>query len=80
MALKTLPSGGMFIAGGIAPDLLWALKENDRFVNAFTDKGRMAVVNQKIPIVVVLDKSVGLKGSKALARIHIKRARLPARL
>lgn len=39
LALKCLSTGGIFIGGGIAPKIQPAL-ENDKFLNAFTAKGR----------------------------------------
>ena len=40
LALKTLPFGGLYIAGGIAPKLLWAIEKDHNFWHAFVSKVR----------------------------------------
>ncbi|GAB4218266.1 MAG: glucokinase [Synechococcales cyanobacterium] len=62
LALKTLPRGGLYIAGGIAPKVL-PLFESYRFLDAFLDKGRMSPLLQEIPVSVVLNAQVGLLGA-----------------
>lgn len=65
-ALKTLATGGVFVAGGIAPKILDSLKDG-RFREAFFDKGRMRPLLEQIPVQVVLDTEAGLLGAAALA-------------
>src|SRR5947209_4438196 len=65
-ALKTLATGGVFVAGGIAPRILDELKDGT-FRDAFLDKGRMRVILEQIPVHVVLDTDSGLLGAAALA-------------
>jgi len=74
-ALKCLPYGGIFIAGGIAPSAFKMMKENDRFYKAFKDKGRMAGILAKIPIYIIRNENVGLLGSKVKAQMNLKRLR-----
>jgi len=66
LALKTLPTGGVFLGGGIAPRLLPALQDG-RFLAAFTDKGRMRPLLEKMPVQVVLGDDAGLLGAASLA-------------
>jgi glucokinase len=61
-ALKTLPTGGVFVAGGIAPRVLPILK-NGGFVAAFNDKGRMSRLTTGFQVSVVLQNQVGLIGA-----------------
>ena len=65
-ALKCLASGGVFVAGGIAPKIIDALKDG-RFRDAFFDKGRMRPLLEQMPVQVVLDTDAGLLGAAALA-------------
>lgn len=67
LALTSLPFGGLYIVGGIAPKLLPQIK-NWQFLHAFRDKGRMENLVQDIPLHVVLDTSVGLKGATMYAK------------
>jgi glucokinase len=66
LALKTLPAGGLYVAGGIAPKLL-PLLQKGAFVEAFLAKGRMRGVLEKIPVRVVLEPKVGLLGARNAA-------------
>ena len=62
MALTFLPYGGLYLLGGIAPSLV--NKFNDgKFIDSMTRKGRLSSILFDIPIYVVLDKNIGLKGT-----------------
>jgi glucokinase len=68
LALKTIPTGGIFIAGGIAAKNMSTLKKNDQYVQAYLQKGRMRPLLKKIPIYLITHKEVGLLGSKVICR------------
>lgn len=38
LALKTLPFGGLYVAGGMAPKILWAMQQDQEFMRHFTMK------------------------------------------
>ncbi|MDB9527554.1 glucokinase [Oscillatoria sp. CS-180] len=63
LALKLLPYGGLYIAGGIAAKNLPLITNNDVFLDAFTHKGRMSKLLEDIPVRVVLNPQVGLIGA-----------------
>ena len=65
-ALACQARGGIFLAGGIAPKLLPALANGD-FLAGFTNKGRYRDWMQQIPVSVVLDPDIGLKGAAVAA-------------
>ena len=62
LALKLLPYGGLYIAGGIAPKILPLLKEGSFLLN-FTQKGRMRSILTEIPVHIILNSQVGLIGA-----------------
>ncbi|MDQ3034258.1 MAG: glucokinase [Myxococcota bacterium] len=66
LALKTLPSGGLFVSGGIAPKILPALRTG-AFVASFLAKGRMRALLETIRVSVVIEPRVGLHGARSLA-------------
>ena len=66
LALKSLPSGGVYVAGGIAPAILPFLKRGD-FRTAFEDKGCMKKVLKNIPLLVVQEPDLGLIGAAVRA-------------
>ena len=66
LALKLLPYGGLYVAGGIAAKNL-ALMQAGGFLGAFNHKGRMSPLLEKTPVRVVLNPQVGLIGSAICA-------------
>jgi glucokinase len=62
LALKLLPYGGVYIAGGIVTKTLPLFQEGN-FLYAFTHKGRMASIMERIPVHAVLNPQVGLIGA-----------------
>jgi len=66
VALAYRADGGVFIAGGIAPKILPALR-NGAFIRAFADKGRMSALLGHIPVYVVTDEKAGLRGAALVA-------------
>ena len=67
LALITRASGGVYLAGGIAPTILPFL-QSDAFVQAFNHKPPMQALLAKIPVKVILDTQVGLLGALNYAR------------
>ena len=66
-ALKLMATGGVYIAGGIAPKILPLLQQGP-FLETFRHKGRMAGLMCRMPVIVLLDGDVGLKGAALYAR------------
>jgi glucokinase len=71
MALRVLPFGGVYIAGGIALKILPKLKDGS-FVRAFSDKAKLSTQLAKIPIYVVLNEDAPVLGAayEALASLR----------
>jgi glucokinase len=69
MALRVLPFGGVYIAGGIALKILPKLKDGS-FVRAFSDKIQLSSQLAKIPIYLVLNEDAPVLGAahEAIAR------------
>lgn len=66
LALATLPRGGVYIAGGIAPKLLPRLHDGG-FIEAYSDKGRMRELVRSFPVKVITNLRSGLLGAAACA-------------
>ncbi len=62
LALKLLPYGGLYIAGGIAAKNL-ARMQSDTFLQAYRDKGRVSPLLEQVPLAVILNPQVGLIGA-----------------
>lgn len=67
LALKFLARGGVYIAGGIAPQILPRLQDGS-FLQSFLDKGRFRTLCSGIPVYVVVHPEAGLYGAAVFAR------------
>lgn len=66
LALKCLAVGGVFLGGGIAPQILPAL-ENGSFMRGFTDKGRFSDLMRGMRVSVALNPRAPLLGASQYA-------------
>jgi glucokinase len=66
LALQYKATGGVFIAGGIAPKILPALRRGG-FLRAFRSKPPLEASLRKIPVRVVREPELGLYGAAAAA-------------
>lgn len=66
LALLARAEGGVFLAGGIAPQLLELLRTGD-FIAGFRAKGRFSEWMESVPLKVILDPDIGLKGAALAA-------------
>lgn len=66
LALTCLATGGVYIAGGIAPKIIKKLQD-DTFINAFRDKNKMSHLLEAMPVRVVLNPQVGVRGAALVA-------------
>ncbi|HUI68121.1 MAG TPA: glucokinase [Nitrospirota bacterium] len=72
VALQVMATGGMYIGGGIAPKIIWKLKDGT-FMKAFTDKGRLSSMAQRIPVEVIMNDWAALLGAAAHAADLLKK-------
>lgn len=66
MALKGLTMGGVFVAGNIARHIVAARK--DLFLESFQGKGRFSRMMEQIPVVLITDPLIGVRGALAVAK------------
>jgi glucokinase len=59
LALTFLATGGVFVAGGIAPRLVGFLQQH-AFRDAFEAKGRLSPIIRRVPVFVVTHPTLGL--------------------
>jgi glucokinase len=69
LALKYKATGGVFLAGGIAPKLLPKLTSS-LFLKAFLDKGRMQHLMESMPVSVITNDSLALLGAARCAVVR----------
>jgi glucokinase len=66
LALTAGTTGGVYIAGGIAPKIVSRLT-NGTFISAFTNKGKMSAYVGAMSVQVVTNPTVGLLGAVSVA-------------
>lgn len=66
VALRELALGGIFLTGNIARSIVPARRAT--FLEAFMKKGRFSALMRQIPVAVVTDPFVGVRGAFAFAR------------
>jgi glucokinase len=62
LAVTLLPTGGIYLGGGIPPRILARLRQPD-FLNAIGDKGRFSALCASMPLHVILDPRAALRGA-----------------
>jgi len=66
VALQYRATGGLYVAGGIAPRILPAI-ERGPFLESFRNKPPLAALLEQIPVRVVLEERLGLYGAAGAA-------------
>ncbi|MDE3152938.1 MAG: glucokinase [Gemmatimonadota bacterium] len=69
LALIAVATGGVYLAGGIAPRIVERLR-GDVFRSALHDQGRLSPMVAKAPVHVVMNTKVGLLGAAGYAARH----------
>ncbi len=65
-ALTVLATGGVYVAGGIAPRIIAKLQDG-AFVSAFRSQGRLSDLASRLPVHVIVSPLVGLLGAAVRA-------------
>jgi glucokinase len=71
LALKLMATGGVYIAGGIAPQILPKLT-GQLFLQAFASKGRMQPLLESIPVRVITNDKTALQGAARCAAARVR--------
>ena len=69
LALKVMATGGLYIGGGIAPQILEKL-QSPQFMDAFRAKGRLEPLCTAIPVRVILNPKTALLGAARYAALQ----------
>ena len=72
-ALKWIPTGGLYITGGLTPKNIRYIEGKDSsFLRAFFDKGRVSPLLDSIPVFAVMNEDIGLRGARVCAMREFK--------
>jgi glucokinase len=70
LALKVKATGGVFLAGGIAPKILPRLVRTGGFLEAFLSKGRLRRLMEVMPVKVITNDQLALLGAARCALVE----------
>lgn len=73
LALKVMATGGVYLGGGIPPRILPMLKD-ERFMRAFSRKGRMSPLVARMPVHIILNQKAALLGAARFGLDTVKGA------
>jgi glucokinase len=68
LALKIMATGGVYVGGGIAPKIIRKLME-PLFLEAFIAKGRLQPLLQDVPVRVIMNDKMALRGAAHFATL-----------
>ena len=68
LAIFTLCTGGIYLLGGMSVALESLMSNNRRFMKQFVDKGRFNTLLSNIPVVLIKDSDLGMRGAQEYAR------------
>ena len=66
IAVTLVATGGIYVAGGIAPKIIAKLRDGT-FMRSFVAMGRFETLARQVPVHVVMNQDVGLLGAAAAA-------------
>lgn len=66
LALTVLATGGVYLAGGIAPRVIAKLRDGT-FMRAFREKGELEEFLSRVPVQVIMSPDAGLLGAAVVA-------------
>eukprot|EP00545_Synedropsis_sp_CCMP1620_P007303 CAMPEP_0119005716 /NCGR_PEP_ID=MMETSP1176-20130426/1886_1 /TAXON_ID=265551 /ORGANISM="Synedropsis recta cf, Strain CCMP1620" /LENGTH=413 /DNA_ID=CAMNT_0006957557 /DNA_START=53 /DNA_END=1294 /DNA_ORIENTATION=- len=73
-AVKWIPTGGLFVTGGLTPKNIQHIEGQDSgFMKAFLDKGRVSPVLSTIPLFAVMVEDLGVRGAHKACLMEYER-------
>ncbi len=70
MGIKFIPTGGLFVTGGLTPkNIKWIEGQDSPFMKAYNDKGRVKPVLENVPVFAVLTEDLGVRGAHKSAQL-----------
>ncbi|GKY95851.1 hypothetical protein MPSEU_000545700 [Mayamaea pseudoterrestris] len=68
-ALKFIPTGGIYVTGGLTPKNIHFIEGHDsEFIKAYLHKGRVSPILEQIPLFAVMVEDLGVRGAHKKAQ------------
>lgn len=72
-AIKWIPTGGLFLTGGLTPKNIGFIEGLDTdFMKAYTNKGRLSPLLERVPLFAVMTEDLGVRGAHKAALMVYK--------
>jgi len=69
-ALKFIPTGGLFVTGGLTPKNIHHIEPKDsKFLESYKDKGRVSPILELIPTYAIMVEDLGVRGALQCAKM-----------
>jgi len=73
-AIKWIPTGGLFVTGGLTPKNINHIEDKDsKFMQAYVDKGRVNTLLDTVPCFAVMTEDLGVRGAYKCAMMDFER-------
>lgn len=70
MGVKFIPTGGLYVTGGLTPkNIDWIEGQDSLFMKAYRDKGRVSPILEIIPLFAVMTEDLGVRGAVTKAQL-----------
>lgn len=74
VAVKFIPTGGLYVTGGLTPkNINWIKGKDSHFLKAFYDKGRVSPILDNVPVLAVMTEDMGVRGARKNAQIQYEK-------
>lgn len=71
VAIKLIPTGGLYVTGGLTPkNIKWIKGKDSHFMKAYHDKGRVSPILDDVPLFAVMVEDLGVRGAHKNAEIE----------
>jgi glucokinase len=73
-AIKFIPTGGLFVTGGLTPKNIKYIEDPDsEFMKAYHDKGRVSPILKNIPLFAVMVDDLGVRGALKCCQVELEK-------
>ena len=70
VAIKLIPTGGLYVTGGLTPkNIEWIRGDDSHFMKAYYDKGRVSPILENVPVLAVMVEDLGVRGARKNAEL-----------
>jgi len=74
VGIKLIPTGGLYVTGGLTPkNIDWIKGKDSFFMKAYADKGRVSPILNNVPLLAVMVEDLGVRGATKNAQMEYEK-------